>query len=205
LSIFFAKKKAEELTIEEELSGMFVRKTQFGQICDTLGVALIHARSSQAKGRVERLWETLQSRLPIEFAVHGIKTAEAANAFLRDEYRSAFNTRFGVNESVKSCFVPLPKSVQPDRLLAYKITRTLDNGGCFSWHGVRFRVEGKLLNCKVTLLVSNRLGVVAEHKDILHKVIPLTLKKENIAATDSVDAILSRFVFRYCYKNEHVA
>lgn len=102
LSIFFTKKKAEELTLEEELSGVLVRKTQFGQICDTLGVNLIHARSSQAKGRVERLWETLQSRLPIEFAMRGIKTVEAANAFLRDEYRTIFSERFAVNENAKS-------------------------------------------------------------------------------------------------------
>jgi transposase len=206
LSIFFRKKKDEELTLEEELSGTFIRKTQFGQICDTLGVELIHARSSQAKGRVERLWETLQSRLPIEFAMRGIKTVQAANAFLKDEFRAMFNARFGVNQDAKSCFVPLPKSVLPDRLLCYKITRKLDSGGCFSWHNIRFRVEGKLANCKVTVLVSNRLGVVAEHNDILRKVTPMTFKNENIAPTeDSVDAILSRFVFRYCLKNEHIA
>lgn len=205
LSIFFGKKKSEELTLDEELSGIYARKTQFGQICDTLGVELIHARSSQAKGRVERLWETLQSRLPIEFAMRGIKTAEAANAFLKDEFRSMFNVRFGVNKDAKSCFVPLPKSVLLDRLLSYKITRKLDNGGCFLWHGMRFKIEGNLANCKITLLVSNRFGVVAEHNDILRNVTPLTFKNENIASTDSVDAILSRFVFRYCLKNEHVA
>ncbi|MGI6745761.1 MAG: hypothetical protein ACOX45_06430 [Acutalibacteraceae bacterium] len=101
---------------------------------------------NNAKGRVERLWETLQSRLQIEFAMRGIKTVEAVNAFLRDEYRAAFNARFGVNEFTISCFVPLPKSVLLDRLLAYKITRVLDSDGCFSWHGIRFRVEGKLAN-----------------------------------------------------------
>lgn len=206
LSIFFAKKKNEELTLEEELSGTFARKTQFGQICDTLGVELIHARSSQAKGRVERLWETLQSRLPIEFAMRGIKTVEAANAFLKDEFRTMFNDRFGVNEDTKSCFVPLPKSVLLDRLLSYKITRKLDCGGCFSLNGVRFKVEGTLVNCNTTILISNRLGIVSEHNDILRKVMPMTFKNENIAPTeDSVDAILSRFVFRYCLKNEHVA
>ena len=204
-SIFFGKKKNEELTLEEELSGTFARKTQFGQICDTLGVELIHARSSQAKGRVERLWETLQSRLPIEFAMRGIKTVDTANDFLKNEFRAMFNARFGVNEDVKSRFVPLPKSVILDRLLCYKVTRKLDCGGCFSWHGIRFKVEGSLMNCKVTLLVSNRLGVVAEHNDILRKVKPMTFKNENIAPTDSVDAILSRVVFRYCLKNEHIA
>lgn len=205
LSIFFNKRKNEELTIEEELSGVYARKTQFGQICETLGVELIHARSSQAKGRVERLWETLQSRLPIEFAMRGIKTLEAANTFLKDEFRSMFNARFGVNQDAKSCFVPLPENVSLDRLLCYKITRKLDSGGCFSLHGMRFKVGDNLANCKITLLISNRLGVVCEHNDILKKVLPMTFKNENIASTDSVDAILSRFVFRYCLKNEHVA
>jgi len=205
LSIFFSQKKNEELTLEEELNGTFERKTQFGEICNELGIKLIHARSSQAKGRVERLWETLQSRLPIEFASRGIKTVEAANTFLKDEYRAIFNNRFGVNETATSCFVPLPKNVLLNRLLAYKITRKLDCGGCFSLHKVRFQVEGNLSNCKVTILISNRLGVVAEHNDILRNVKPMTFQNENIASTDSVDAILSRFVFRYCLKNEHAA
>lgn len=206
LSIFFSKKKDEELSIEEELSGIYTRKTQFGQICDTLGVELIHARSSQAKGRVERLWETLQSRLPIELAMRGIKTMEAANVFLKDEFRTMFNNRFGVNENAKKCFVPLPKNVLLDRLLCYKLTRKLDSGGCFSWHNVRFMVEGNLTNCTITLLISNRLGVVAESSDVLYKVKPLSFKNENIAPTeDSVKAMFSRFVFRYCLKNEHIA
>lgn len=205
LSIFFGKRKNDELTLEEELSGTYARKTQFGQICDTLGVELIHARSSQAKGRVERLWETLQSRLPIEFALRGITTAEAANVFLKGEFLNMFNARFAVNKDAESCFVPLLKSIPLDRLLCYKLSRKLDCGGCFSWHNIRFKVEGGLASCYVTLLVSSRLGVVAEHNDILRKVVPISFKNENIASTDSVDAILSRFVFCYCLKNEHVA
>jgi len=206
LSIFFSKKKNDELTLEEELSGIYERKTQFGQICDALGVNLIHAHSSEAKGRVERLWQTLQSRLPVEFAMRGIKTMDAANAFLKDEYRDIFNERFGVNKDAKSCFVPLPKSILLDRLLCYKTTRKLDNGGCFSMNNVRFKVLGTLSNCMVNVLISNRLGIVAEHNDIIRQVKPLTFKNENIAPTeDSVNAILSRFVFRYCFKNEHVA
>jgi transposase len=206
LSIFFSKTKTEELTIEEELTGTYFRKTQFGRICDVLGAKLIHARSSQAKGRVERLWGTLQSRLPIELAMRDIKTVEAANEFSKNEYRAIFNDRFEVNRDTKSCFVPLTKSTQLDRLLCYSITRKLDLGGCFSLNSIRFKVEGKLSNVNVTILVSNRLGVVAELNGSLHKVVPMTSKNENIAPTqDSVDAILSRFVFRYCLKNEHVA
>jgi transposase len=127
LSIFFPKHKQEELTVEEQLTGVYTKKTQFGTICDTLGITLIHARSSQAKGRVERLWETLQSRLPVEFALHGIDTPEAANRFLREEYINAFNERFAVNRETMSCFVALPKAINLDSLLVcyYKIVITM--------------------------------------------------------------------------------
>ena len=108
-SVFFSNKK-EQLSIEEELRGIGERKTRFGEICEYLGIEMIHARSSQAKGRVERLWETLQSRLPIEFARRGIKTVEAANEFL-PKYIDIFNERFALEGDFESDFVPLPVSV----------------------------------------------------------------------------------------------
>jgi len=46
-----------------------------------LGISVIKAKTPQAKGRIERLWETLQSRLPVEFKLRGINTIEAANDF----------------------------------------------------------------------------------------------------------------------------
>ena len=205
LSVFFPRTKPEELSVEEQLAGVYARKTQFGVICDELGIELIHAHSSQAKGRVERLWETLQSRLPVEFALRGITTMEAANRFLKDQYVDMFNARFAVNQNAKSCFVPLPKTVNLDRLLTYKIARKVDHGGCFSWNNVRFQVLGNLANQSVQILVSNRIGVVVLHDNKLFSVRPLTKGKESITSTDSVAAILSRFVFFACLKNEHVA
>ena len=47
-----------------------------------LGVDMIFAKTPQAKGRIERLWNTLQSRLPIELAKRGIRTLTEANLFL---------------------------------------------------------------------------------------------------------------------------
>jgi transposase len=206
LSIFFAKKKNAELTLEEELAGVYERKTQFGAICDDLGIQLIHARSSQAKGRVERLWETLQSRLPVEFALRDIHSVEDANTFLSQEYIALFNDRFAVNTTAKSCFVPLPKNVRLNRLLTYKTPRKLDKGGCFSLRNIRFQVQDdQLADCPITVLISKRLGVSVEYGDRLYTVRPISFKNENIAPTDSVDAILSRFVSFFCLKNEHVA
>src|SRR3989442_1248047 len=68
-------------TLEEELQGA-QHPTHFGRMLHELGVAYIAAQSPQAKGRVERLWQTLQDRLVSELRLRGIQTREAANAFL---------------------------------------------------------------------------------------------------------------------------
>ncbi len=60
-----------------------VNDTQLGMAMKDLGVEIIAARSPQAKGRIERLWGTLQSRLPVEFAMRGITEISEANEFLK--------------------------------------------------------------------------------------------------------------------------
>ena len=79
-SIFFPKD--EKLTIEEQLAGITEPTTQYGRMMKFLGVDLIHAGSSQAKGRVERLWNTLHDRLRTEFRRHNITTIDQANEYL---------------------------------------------------------------------------------------------------------------------------
>lgn len=66
----FLSPKACKLSVEEMINGKTVNLTQFGRAMHELGVDMIYAHSPQAKGRVERLWSTLQSRLPI--LNHGI-------------------------------------------------------------------------------------------------------------------------------------
>jgi len=79
-TIFVSPNKGK-LSVEDQLAGKTVNLTQFGRAMDELGINIINAGSPQAKGRIERLWGTLQSRLPVEFKIHGITTMEAANAF----------------------------------------------------------------------------------------------------------------------------
>jgi transposase len=77
---------------EEELQGA-QHPTQFGQVLRDLGIGYIAAHSPQAKGRVERLWATLQDRLVAELRLHGITTVDAAEAFL-PTYLADHNQRF---------------------------------------------------------------------------------------------------------------
>jgi len=203
LSIFFSNGK-QDLTIEDELAGTREKQTQFGKICDELGIELIHAHSAPAKGRVESANDTLQGRLPVEFALRGIDNIEAANKFLKEEYIDMYNAKFGVNHEVKSCFVKLPSSVDLDELLSWKTTRKTDRGGCFSLNNVLFRVEGTAIIRKtVEVLISKRLGIVVKHNNKFYDVIPISFKKQNIDSSDSTNMIVARFVALYTLKNEH--
>ena len=70
--------------------------TQVGRALAQLGIEHIAAYSPQARGRSERLFRTLQGRVPKELALAGITTMEAANAWLRDTYIPAHNARFAI-------------------------------------------------------------------------------------------------------------
>ncbi len=72
------------------------RLTQIGRALEQLGVELIVAYSPEARGRCERLFGTWQGRLPQELRLHGIRTVEEANRFLREEFIEFHNQRFTV-------------------------------------------------------------------------------------------------------------
>src|SRR5688500_8099227 len=82
----------KEATIEDELAG---RKpmSQVQRVLEEMGVESIAALSPQAKGRIERLWKTLQDRLVKEMRLENIGTMEQANAFLPC-FLERFNARF---------------------------------------------------------------------------------------------------------------
>ena len=70
--------------------------TQFQRACQDLGIQLISAHSPEAKGRVERMFETLQDRLVKELRLENISDPETANIFLEEKFIPAFNAKFAV-------------------------------------------------------------------------------------------------------------
>lgn len=88
-TILRSPKKA---TIEDELAGK-PPMSQVQRVLDLLGIESITAHSPQAKGRIERLWKTLQDRLTKELATRGVTTIEDANAYLA-EFIARFNLTF---------------------------------------------------------------------------------------------------------------
>jgi hypothetical protein len=161
-SVFFVNTKNDRLTIEEQLEGLTERKTQLGRIMEELGVHMHPAHSPQAKGRIERLWETLQSRLPVEFAKRNITTVEQANEFL-PLYLRKHNEQFTVKPvNNESWFVKLYDTSVLDALLTVKVERKTDASGVFSFHNHKFIVpDPACRGKKIRILMSEKLGLKA--------------------------------------------
>ena len=171
-SVFFPS-SSQKVTLEEQLAGKEKTTTQFYRIMDFLGLELIPASTSQAKGRIERLWETLQDRLITEFKLNNIKTIEEANKFL-PKYIKKYNKRFAIEPECKdSKFIPLPAYVDLDLLLTSKLTRVIDSAGMFSIQNQKFQIVNNdiLPNVKVNIYISHKIGIVVEHKEKRYNVI----------------------------------
>jgi transposase len=120
----FQRRPAQRLTRAEELGGEIL-PTQFGRVVAELGITLIHARSPQAKGRIERLWGTFQDRLVSELRLAGATNLAAANAVLQ-HFLPAYNRRFAVPAaSPGSAYRPWPARRSLDDICCLKYERVV--------------------------------------------------------------------------------
>ena len=134
-SHFFLTPKAGEKVLEGHL-------TQIGRALTELGIRPIPAYSPQARGRGERMNGTLQGRLPHEFRLHGIKTKEEANRFLKEVYVKEHNKRFAVKpEQSGSAFVPLAPQIDLNLIFSIKAERTVGHDNTISFENLTLQIE----------------------------------------------------------------
>ena len=133
------------------------RLTQVGRALAHLGVEHIAAYSPQspsddgrlstpyARGRSERLFLTLQDRLPKELALAEIVTMEAANVFLRDVYIPAHNVRFAVKaEQDGTAFVAI-SGVDLNEILCVQEDRKVGNDNTVSYNRLKLQIPASPL------------------------------------------------------------
>ena len=189
-SVFFPPKKvSDHLTIEEQLNGRQKGITQFGRIVEELGIEMFPASSPQAKGRIERLWETLQSRLVTEFRINKITNIDDANKFLI-EFIKIYNSKFSVEPSNNSSvFLKLPKRYNLDELLCVKFERTIDNAGVFSINNSKFQILDRNLppKTKVQIYLSQKIGMRVKVNSKTYDVAPLEVISKDIINSESLD------------------
>jgi transposase len=109
--------------------------TQVGRALSQLSIKHIAAYSPEARGRSERMFRTLQDRLPKEFRLDGITTVEAANAWLAETGIAAFNARFEIEpEEPGTAFVPDTKGLWREALCIVE-ERTVAKDNTVAWNG----------------------------------------------------------------------
>ena len=141
-------KSTAKPSIEDELSNT-MPLSEFERALKELGVRVIHAHSPQAKGRVERLFGTLQDRLVKEMRLKGIKTIEQGNEFLKD-YLSVYNKRFSVVPMERTnVHRPLPAGVNLDTILCIKTPRGLRNDFTVAHNKKLYQIQDKTKATKV--------------------------------------------------------
>lgn len=124
--------------------------SEFGRALQELGVEMIYAHSPQAKGRIERLFKTLQDRLIKEMRLRGIATIEEANRFLVS-YLPVYNRRFSVKPRKRENLHIACKDVDLDTILCIKTVRTVKNDHTIQHDKKLYQIEDRIKAKKVVV------------------------------------------------------
>jgi transposase len=178
----YNSQKKNQLTLAEELAGQEEKLPQFARALRELNILLIVARSPQAKGGIERLWETLQDRLPKDMKRLGISTIEQANAFL-GRYIAYYNRKFAAQAACpEKAYLPKQSLSAMQLLFARHETRKLDSGLSFSFNSQKYVLPDIIHDKKIpasphdtlTVATSSRIGMQVIFKGLVFE--PVLLK-----------------------------
>jgi len=143
-------KSPSKRSIEDELEDRNPM-SQFERSLAELGVTVIHANSPQAKGRVERLFRTLQDRLVKEMRLAGVKSVEQANAFLI-KYLPTYNRKFKVKPASESDIHQSALSPRAlDKIFCIRDERTLRNDFTIAYNGKLYQIKDAIKTQKVAV------------------------------------------------------
>lgn len=181
-----------QANIEEDLRDKQAQ-SQFTRAMDTLGIEVIFANSPQAKGRVERLFETLQDRLVKELRLKGISTKEKATKFFREVYIPVYNAKFAVcpkekanlhkpllfSDNLAEIFtIHSERIVSKDLIVQYKNTKYQlmpDNGYRYTLRKAAIRIsehkDGTITFNYKNIAVPYQIAIKAIHEDKIVQVV----------------------------------
>jgi transposase len=173
--------------------------TQFGRAMQELDIQIICANSPQAKGRVERVIQTLQDRLPKELRLRGISNIADGNAYL-PEFLEDFNQRFAV-EARSSVNAHRPLTAKDDlvRILTWQETRTLSKNLTLQFEKIVYQIQTHrpsyaLRNAQVTVCVNaqEEIAILYNGKTLAFTVYKQQAKQAEIVSTKQLDQALSQ-------------
>lgn len=117
--------------------------TQFGHMCEDLGINIIAANTPQAKGKVEKWNNTIQNRLINDIKRYDIKSIDELNIFFNNYYCNYLNQKYAYEPKEKdSAFVPLDNK-DLSNILCTRDTRTILSGNMISWNNNYYQILDK--------------------------------------------------------------
>jgi transposase len=159
-SHFFLTPKAGEPVDRQRL-------TQVGRALAELRIEMIPSYSPQARGRGERNFQTWQGRLPQELRLHGIRTLDEANAFLRQTYIQEFNRKFSLKAAQPGTAFVRTRRTDLDRVFSMQQERVVNRDNTVSWANRCLQIDktswrGTLAGSRVTVCehLDGRLSIV---------------------------------------------
>jgi transposase len=171
--------------------------TQFGRAMQELEIQIICANSPQAKGRVERVIQTLQDRLPKEMRLRGISNITEGNAYL-PEFINDFNPRFAVEaRSSVNAHRPLTTKEDLSRILTWQEKRTLSKNLTLQFQKTVYQIQSNrptyaLRNAQVTVCVNaqEELTILYHGKALPYSIYQQQAKQAEIVSTKQLDLAL---------------
>ena len=153
--------------------------SQFGRALSELNVDKLHAHSPQAKGRIERLFNTFQDRVVKEMRLKEVSTIPEANSFL-DSYLPVYNRRFSVTPKEKEDLHRMV-TVDLDTVLCIKTERTLKNDHTIKYNGTLYQIEDRIRGKRLMVeeLIDGSMRV--RHKGVqvaFHEIVERPAKPE---------------------------
>lgn len=116
------------------------KPTQVGRALAQLGITHIPSYSPEARGRMERAFGTIQSRLPPELRLAEIATTAAANCYLKEQFVPDYNARFAVPAAEEgSAFIPYAGRPLAD-ILCVQDSRQVGRDNCVNWNGISLQI-----------------------------------------------------------------
>lgn len=171
--------------------------TQFGRAMQELDIQIICANSPQAKGRVERVIQTLQDRLPKEMRLRGIANMTQGNAYL-PEFLTDFNQRFAVEaRSSVNAHRPLTAKDELARILTWQETRTLSKNLTLQFEKVVYQIQTDrptyaLRNAQVTVCVNaqDEITILFRGKALPYSIYKQQARQAEIVSSKQLDLAL---------------
>lgn len=131
--------------------------TQFGRVCDELGIILVRTSTPESKGRVERFFRTAQDRLIPELKLYGIEGFTDSNRYLKQCFLESWNEQFSVEASqFTKRYRSVPKHLNLEEIFCLKYKRQINRDQTVSFRGHQYRI------------LNRELGSLARREVMIH-------------------------------------